>query len=67
LVAAHLSLPIYLHENLKEAWFFVAPELPAFLTPSAILDGVLADSKQGGKDYGMYRAQVVQALRDILD
>jgi broad specificity phosphatase PhoE len=66
LVAAHLDLPLHLNENLKEAWFPVMPELPAFSTPLDVLDGEWTDGIRGTEDYQMFRSRVAQALRDIL-
>lgn len=65
LVAAHLDLPVHLHEALQEAWFFTAPELPNFPAPLDILNR--ADNHhQGAEDYRAFRSHVAQALRDIL-
>jgi broad specificity phosphatase PhoE len=66
LVSAHLDLPVHLNEDLKEGWFFTAPELPSFLAPLHILDRRWADRTQGTEDYRAFRSHVARALRDIL-
>jgi broad specificity phosphatase PhoE len=65
-VAAHLDLPVHLDHNLKEAPFFVVPELPAFSRPSAILDGREAHSTQAAEAYRAFRSRVARALQAIL-
>ncbi len=64
-VAAHLGLPVHLNQNLEEAWFFTAPELPAYSTSLDILDGKAVDHT-ATEAYRAFRSQVAQALRDIL-
>jgi broad specificity phosphatase PhoE len=64
LIAAHLDLPIYPHQGLREASFLTAPELPALPGPLDILDGKEAE---GTEAYRTFRSQVAGALRDILD
>lgn len=66
LVAAHLDLPMTLHEDLEEAWFDVPPTLPVFSAPSDILDSGHTDHAQTDENYQVFRSQVVRALRDIL-
>lgn len=67
LVAAYLDLPVHLDENLKEAWFLTTNELPAYSTPSDVLDGRGAGRGPRSEDYRFFRSQVTRALRDILD
>lgn len=66
LIAAHLDLPVHLDHNLKEAPFFVVPELPAFSTSSAVLDGREAHSTQATEAYRAFRSRVARALQAIL-
>jgi broad specificity phosphatase PhoE len=65
-VATHLGLPVHLHDDLQEAWFFIAPELPTFSRPIAILEGILAHGPLNSHDYLTFCTQVKRALRDIL-
>lgn len=64
LIAAHLDLPIHLHQDLKEAPFLTASELPALAGPLDILDG---KGVEGTEAYRTFRSQVAETLRDILD
>lgn len=66
LVATHLGLPVEVHADLAEAWFWIAPELPGSLTPLAALDGMPTTGRRRGDNYRMFQAQVTRALRDIL-
>jgi broad specificity phosphatase PhoE len=61
-----LDLPMHLNDGLKEAPFFAVPELPAYSTPSSILDEEQPDPRQGTEAYRAFRSQVAQALREIL-
>jgi broad specificity phosphatase PhoE len=66
LVASYLDLSVNLNQNLKEAWFFTAQELPDFSTPLDILGSRQVDRPQGTTTYRAYRSLVAQALQDIL-
>jgi broad specificity phosphatase PhoE len=66
-VASHLDLPVHRNDGLKEAPFFVVPELPAYSTPASILEGEQPDPVLGTEAYRAFRSQVAQALREILD
>lgn len=66
LVAAHLGLSVQVLDDLAEAWFWIAPELPGFLTPLAALDSVPTIGRRRGDNYRMFQSQVTRALRDIL-
>jgi broad specificity phosphatase PhoE len=66
-VASRLDLPVHLNDGLKEAPFFVVPELPAYSTPASILEGEHPDPWQGTETYQAFRSQVAQALQEILD
>ena len=66
LVAAHVGLPVHFHDDLAEAWFLVASELPVFGSPLSILDSQLVGAQEGGEDYLLFRARVERALREIL-
>ena len=65
-VAVHLGLPVHLNDYLKEAPFFVMPELPAYSTPLDILSGGQPDPVWGTEAYRAFRSQVAQALGEIL-
>lgn len=66
LVADHLGLPVEVREDLTEAWFWLAPELPGFLTPLAALDSIPTTGRRRGDNYRRFQAQITRVLQDIL-
>jgi broad specificity phosphatase PhoE len=66
LVAAHLDLPVTLHDNLKEAWFLTGAALFTFLTPVDILNSESTIGKKSSEEYQIFRLQIAQMLQDIL-
>lgn len=62
--ASHLDLPVDVHDGLKESWFLVQSNLPAFATPAQALHG--DGTTPEDEDYQLFRTQVGQVLEDIL-